>query len=119
MSKVTQLRHEFVEFIPAVLDPGVIYVSITYATAAHRCCCGCGNEVVTPLTPTDWALIFDGDSITLKPSIGNWGLPCNSHYWIIRNRVRWAKKWTRTMIENGRAQDVSNKASYFSRRRLN
>jgi hypothetical protein len=50
------LRHEFVEFIPDELKEGTIYVSIRFATAAHLCCCGCGNKVVTPLRPTDWTL---------------------------------------------------------------
>src|SRR5712692_8520000 len=27
--------------------------SMAYATVAHKCCCGYGKEVVTPLTPTD------------------------------------------------------------------
>ena len=37
---------QFVEFIPKVLDEGVLYVSMTYATARHLCFCGCGMRVV-------------------------------------------------------------------------
>jgi Family of unknown function (DUF6527) len=59
--RYARLAHEFVDHIPDVLDPGVLYVSMKYATAAHRCCCGCGLEVVTPFTPTDWKLTFDGE----------------------------------------------------------
>ena len=66
-----KMQHKFVEFIPDELENGVLYVSVTYATAIHECCCGCGNEVVTPLAPNDWQLTFDGESITLFPSIGN------------------------------------------------
>ncbi len=44
------LKHEFVEFIPDVIEEGKIFVSIKYATAVHKCCCGCGKEVVTPLS---------------------------------------------------------------------
>src|SRR5205085_355428 len=88
------LTHEFVEFIPDDLEEGVLYVSMQYATAAHKCFCGCGTEVVTPLSPTDWKLIFDGKTISLDPSIGNWGLDCQSHYWIRGNQVRWAGRWT-------------------------
>jgi len=47
-----QLRHEFVEHIPQKLVDEVIYISVTFATVAHKCCCGCGHEVVTPLAPT-------------------------------------------------------------------
>jgi hypothetical protein len=92
------LHHEFVEFIPEQLNDGTIYVSITYATVAHRCCCGCGNEVITPLSPTDWKLLFDGQSISLDPSIGNWSFDCKSHYWIKRNEVKWAERWSQEEV---------------------
>lgn len=64
------------------------------------------NKVVTPLTPTDWCLVFDGDTVSLDPSIGNWNFPCRSHYWIYRNRVKWAKAWTPAKIQAGRASDA-------------
>ena len=85
----TRLAHRFVEFIPRELDSNTIYVSISYATAIHNCCCGCGNRVVTPLAPKEWKLIFDGRTISLEPSIGNWRYSCRSHYWITNNRVIW------------------------------
>jgi hypothetical protein len=75
------------------MEDGVIYVSVDYATAIHKCCCGCGNEVVTPLSPTDWELTFDGKTISLNPSIGNWNFRCQSHYWITKNTVEWCPKW--------------------------
>ena len=87
-----KLSHKFVEFVPNVLEKGVLYVSVTYGTASHLCCCGCGREVVTPITPTGWKLIFDGETVSLDPSIGNWNFPCRSHYWISNNRVEWAWK---------------------------
>jgi len=89
MTKKTRLEHRFVEFLPDKLDPGILYVSMQYATASHKCCCGCGRDVVTPISPTDWQLMFDGRSVSLKPSIGNWSYPCRSHYWIKGNRVVW------------------------------
>ena len=73
---------EFVTFAPAALAPGVLYVSMEYATVLHACCCGCGNKVVTPLAPERWSLTYDGRHITIVPSIGNWSFPCQSHYWI-------------------------------------
>lgn len=88
------LRHEFVEFIPADLLEDVIYVSVMYATAVHRCCCGCGSRVVTPISPGGWTLTFNGETISLAPSIGNWSFPCRSHYWIRRNRVEWDATWS-------------------------
>jgi hypothetical protein len=107
------LKHEFVEYIPDHLKEGTIYVSLAFATAAHKCCCGCGNTVITPLSPTDWKLIFDGESISLDPSIGNWGFPCQSHYWIKRNKVRWAPQWSQKQIEAGRLRDRLAKERYF------
>jgi hypothetical protein len=113
MKQEMALRHEFVEFIPDELKEGTIYVSIRFATAAHLCCCGCGNKVVTPLRPTDWKLIFDGKTISLEPSIGNWSFACQSHYWIKRNTVRWAPRWSREQVEAGRAYDSLAKDEYF------
>lgn len=114
MTPITSLRPEFVEFIPDALQPGVLYVSVRFATAAHRCCCGCGREVVTPLTPTDWALTFDGETVSLHPSIGNWSFPCQSHYWIARNGVRWARRWTPEEIRAGREFDAAAKAERYA-----
>lgn len=111
--KQTTIKHEFVEHIPERLDDGVLYVSITHATAAHKCCCGCGNEVVTPLTPTDWELTYNGVTISLNPSIGNWNFPCQSHYWIRRNKIQWAARWSRKEIERGRAYDRKEREDYF------
>lgn len=107
------LTHEFVEFIPDVLKDGTLYVSIQYATVVHKCCCGCGKEVVTPLSPTDWKLIFDGKTISLDPSIGNWSFECQSHYWIRNDRVRWAAQWSPAEIAAGRARDRGAKERYF------
>jgi hypothetical protein len=113
MKRTTALAHEFVEYIPNDLKEGTIYVSVTYATAVHMCCCGCGKEVVTPLSPTDWELIFDGQTISLDPSIGNWNFPCQSHYWIRRNKVIWARRLSRQEIEKGRSYERLEKERYF------
>jgi hypothetical protein len=107
------VTHEFVEFIPKQLDEGVVYVSIEYTTAIHLCCCGCGNEVITPLSPTDWSLGFDGATISLHPSIGNGSFPCRSHYWIRGDKVVWAAPMTRRGVEASRALDRAAKAAYF------
>lgn len=107
------LTHEFVDYIPDELREGVVYVSVQFATAVHLCCCGCRKEVVTPLSPTDWELSFDGKTISLDPSIGNWSYPCQSHYWIRRNGVVWAPQWSRERIAAGRAYDRAAKQTYF------
>lgn len=115
---MTGLRHEFVEFIPDELASNTIYISIAFATVAHRCCCGCGNEVVTPLSPTDWQLTFDGETVSLYPSIGNWSFPCQSHYWIVRNGIRWAEQWSEEKIAAGRARDAVVKTRRYGNTEL-
>ena|SRR5438270_268614 len=107
------LTHEFVRAIPEELRDRTVYVSIEFGTVAHKCSCGCGNEVVTPLTPTDWKLIFDGETVSLDPSVGSWNLPCQSHYWIQRNRVHWSPRWSRAQIDAGRKADACAKARYY------
>ena len=102
---MTKLSHKFVELIPDALEAGIVYVSIPNSTAVHRCCCGCGREVVTPLTPTDWKVIFDGESVSLSPSIGNWSSECRSHYWIVRDQVVWAEDWSEWRVASAEAQD--------------
>lgn len=111
--KRTTTGHTFVEYIPELLEEGVVYVSVAYATVVHKCFCGCANEVVTPLSPTDWELTFDGETISLHPSVGSWNLDCRSHYWIRRNVVVWAPMWSREQIKAERARDKKAKTTYF------
>lgn len=113
MLRYARIQHRFVQNIPETLEPGIIYISIEYATAIHLCCCGCGEEVVTPITPTDWKLTFDGDTISLSPSIGNWNYACRSHYFIDHNLVLEALPWSRKRIEAGRKEDEIAKRQYF------
>ena len=112
----TSIKHEFVEYVPSELAEGVLYVSIRYATAVHSCACGCGNKVVTPITPADWQLLFDGDTVSLAPSIGNWGFPCRSHYWIKGDEIRWSGAWTDEQVAFGRQRDDRDREAYFTRR---
>ena len=117
LKKRRTIRPEFVEFIPDDVKEGVLYISIRYGTATHRCPSGCGEIVVTPIKPTDWTLIWNGVSVSLDPSIGNWSLPCKSHYWIRENRIVWARRWNAIEIESEREIDARNKAHYFDRKK--
>jgi hypothetical protein len=112
--KQTRITPKFVEFIPDKLADGVLYISERYHTASHNCCCGCGEEVITPLTPADWALRKDGDAVTLHPSIGNWSFACRSHYCIRRNQVVWAGPFSQRQVERVRALDRADKEVYIS-----
>lgn len=111
------ITHKFVEFIPEKIEEGVLYISIQYCTIIHKCVCGCGNEVVTPLSPTDWELIFNGKTVSLSPSIGNWNFNCKSHYYITRNKIRYARRLKDWEIREGRRDDIENKEKYFKRKK--
>jgi hypothetical protein len=113
VTRATTIEHRFVEQIPDALDERILYISIPYSTVVHLCLCGCGTETVTPLAPTEWRMTYDGETISLAPSIGNWSSKCQSHYWIARNRIRWSTTWTRSKIAAGRQTDIDDKAEFY------
>ncbi|HCR55636.1 TPA: hypothetical protein DIV49_01565 [Candidatus Saccharibacteria bacterium] len=113
MKTDVSIDYKFVEFIPETLNERTLYISIVHCTAVHKCCCGCGREVVTPISPVGWQLIFDGKSVSLFPSIGNWSMPCRSHYFITRNKVVRAPQWTKQQIAMGRDAEAWAKESYY------
>lgn len=87
--RLTEIEPKFVEYIPEVIEPGILYISKKYRTATHLCCCGCMHKVVTPLKLGFWELKEKNGKVSLSPSIGNFNLPCKSHYFISENRVLW------------------------------
>lgn len=112
--KQSKMNPQYVEFIPEILSDGILYISRSYKTAVHKCCCGCGEEVVTPLMPTEWTLSSSSSGVSLYPSIGNWSMPCRSHYWIRNSRVIWAGAMSRKEIDQGREYDRQLKEGYFA-----
>jgi hypothetical protein len=109
----TAFHPRFVQYIPDQLDEGVLYIAVEYRTVSHKCCCGCGSEVVTPLDPTQWKLIYDG-RVTLHPSVGSWNLRCRSYYWIKENKVQWAPKWTDAQIAAARTSQRHATAACYA-----
>ena len=105
------VRPRLVTTIPAYPEPGVLYVSVEYATTLHLCACGCGYEAVLGISPHDWTLLWDGETVTLDRSIGNWSFPCQSHYFIRRNRIVQAAKWNDEQIEEGRAREAARRSA--------
>lgn len=93
MEKINNYDVHFVDYMPDTINQGILYVSMRYAVVIHLCACGCGEKVVTPLSPNDWKLSFDGESISLYPSIGNWDFPCKSHYFIRNSRSVFVQDW--------------------------
>jgi hypothetical protein len=100
--------------MPKVLQPGVLYVSETYETAAHLCACGCGTKIRTPLGPTEWAVEATPTGPTLRPSVGNWQQPCRSHYLISAGEVVWAESWTPAEVAQGRQRELARRHSYYN-----
>jgi len=114
--RLAEITHEFVDSIPEHLDEGRLYISIRYRTASHLCACGCGSKVVTPIKPAKWNLTFDGDTVSLCPSIGNWQKACRSHYWIRNDTIIWARAWSDREIESGRQRDAHELRQYYQHR---
>lgn len=101
------MKHKFVDSVPPVtqMEQGTLYVSIKYNSAIHLCACGCGSEIVTPLSPVGWRLIYNGRSVSLRPSIGNWNYPCRSHYYITEDEIVWAGRFTDKQIKEVQLAD--------------
>ncbi|EPG6291769.1 DUF6527 family protein [Enterobacter cloacae] len=112
--KIDHITPIFVEFIPDDVEPGKLYISETYQTAIHKCCCGCGEEVVTPLSPVDWKIKKDIHGVSLHPSIGNWNYKCRSHYIISNNKVIWAGKFTPQQVLAVQRKDTNDKLMYIA-----
>lgn len=109
---------ERVHYMPTTLQPGVLYVSDEYGAAAHLCACGCGSKVRTPIGPTEWGIKETPLGPSLSPSVGNWQLPCRSHYWISQGEVCWAEQWTREEIAAGYLCDEERRREYYERRAM-
>jgi hypothetical protein len=90
---------KFVSRVPFEIEEGIIYISTDVNTAVHLCPCGCKTEIVTPIDPTEWKFTYDGETITLYPSVGVWGAKCKSHYWITKNRIEWARTYSKKEVE--------------------
>jgi len=86
-----KIEPRFVEFIPEKLNFGILYISVKFRTASHLCASGCGEKIVTPIRPNRWSIKYDGKSVSLQPSIGNFNLECKSHYFIRNNEIVWAR----------------------------
>lgn len=96
---IEHVTAELVDLAPKVLQPGRLYISHKYRAAVHLCCCGCGEKVVTPLSPAEWRVDVRDGRVTLHPSVGNWSMACVSHYVIRDNRVIWAPRMSKRQMK--------------------
>ena len=90
---------QVVHRVPEDLCPGVLYACFDCNVIAHLCACGCKEKVILPIDPDFWSVRYDGETVSLAPSIGNFQFPCKSHYWIKENKVIWADVCT--PVSNG------------------
>jgi hypothetical protein len=111
--KINALRPVYVESFPRVLEDGVLYISRSFSTTCHRCCCGCGTKIIMPIRPTEYRLTDTGGRVSLYPSVGNWNHPCQSHYVIRNGQVTEAGPMEQAQIDKGRANDEAEKRAYY------
>ncbi|MGZ8941210.1 MAG: DUF6527 family protein [Methylobacter sp.] len=110
--KIKNIKPEYVDHLPDQLAEGTLYISEKFETAGHLCCCGCGEEVMTPLNKANWELKKSGNKISLYPSIGNWKYPCKSHYWIRNNQIIESPPISERGIEYVKQRDRLDKKIY-------
>lgn len=105
---------EFVERVPHEIEEGIIYISTSVNTAVHLCPCGCKTEIVTPIDPSEWRFTYDGENISLYPSVGVWGAKCKSHYWIKMSQIEWSRTYTEEEINDVRNQERADNQEYYN-----
>ena len=113
MQRLTKIELVRVHYIPKTLEPGLLYVSEEFGAAVHLCACGCGAKVSTPLGLTEWELEETATGPSLWPSVGNWQLPCKSHYVISSGIIIWCGKWTSAQIAAGRGAEEKRRRAYY------
>ena len=111
---VTTFDLELVHRVPEVPQSGILYACFDCNVIVHLCACGCGEKVVLPIDPDCWKVEYDGESLSLHPSIGNFQYPCKSHYWIRKNKVVWADTHHPVPDKSNR-KAKAKKLSFFAR----
>lgn len=104
--KVRSIKPDYVPLLPEMFEEGVLYICEEFGLTAHKCCCGCGEDVYLKLGPAKWELTKESNgNVSLDPSVGNWKYACKSHYWIMNNRVIEAGRMSARAIEGVQKQD--------------
>jgi uncharacterized protein DUF6527 len=111
--KLSTLTLHHVEYMPKQLEPGILYVSKQFSTAAHLCACGCGEKIRTPLGPTEWSVKETAGGPSVWPSIGNWQKACQSHYVIQNGRIVWYDQWSAAQVAAGRRGEQERRKAHY------
>ena len=105
--KAQEIRPRFVESIPPGRPPaGEFLISIKYGMGVLRCPCGCGNTMDVNIEPHRWSIKWDGEHISVCPSISSDWMGCRSHYWVRRNRIVWGYPISRTAEEKKEKEEA-------------
>lgn len=110
MTQIIRLKP--VKYMPKELEPGILYYSSEFDTAAHLCACGCSSKIRTPIGPTEWSIRNTPNGPTLRPSVGNWQKPCKSHYLITNGGIEWSGTWSDEQIKRGRKKEQVRRKEY-------
>jgi Family of unknown function (DUF6527) len=113
MTRTNQLTPEFVDHVPEAMEPGKLYVSIRFNMAMHVCCCGCGGEVATRISPSAWKLFYNGRDVSLWPSIGPSTSECRSHYVVCNGAVHWLPRMSAAEVQHVRRKDAKTRAAFY------
>lgn len=112
--KVDRLKPHYLTQFPEQLQEGILYISEEFSLTAHKCCCGCQEDVVLKLGPAKWHLTKEPDSsVSLYPSVGNWKYACRSHYWIENNEVLDAGPMSAGTIKRVQRRDRVERQQYL------
>jgi hypothetical protein len=113
LERVDSFKLSEVHYLPKEFEPGILYFSKEFEVAGHLCPCGCENKIITPINPIEWTLEITKHGPTLYPSIGNWQLPCKSHYWITRGEVEWSYEMSVEEIIAGNKCEEERREKYY------
>lgn len=111
--KINAITLQDVEYMPKQLEPGILYVSEKFGTAAHLCACGCGEKIRTPLGPTEWSIKETAGGPSVWPSVGNWQKACQSHYVIQSGKIVWYDQWSAAQIAAGRQGEQERRKAHY------
>lgn len=69
------------------MKQGTVYICDEFLVTSHLCFCGCGERVVLAIDPAGYKYSEEHGKPSLRPAIGNIGLPCGSCYRIHDGRI--------------------------------
>lgn len=69
---------QIVDFVPEIMEFGIVYYSPEYNTANHLCPCGCGQQTCISIKKDEWSIIQQEPLMMMPSFLQRNG--CKSHY---------------------------------------